>query len=100
MRKHDWSNSPLGHPETWPQSLRSVVGLLLNSKFPMFVAWGEQLGFLYNDSYAEILGAAPRLERSWRSTVSLACSRRLASARRRARLARTTKIVLESSVNA
>ncbi|MBR0933423.1 PAS domain-containing protein [Bradyrhizobium jicamae] len=57
MRAHDWSNSPLGHPEGWPQSLRSVVGLLLNSKFPMFVAWGEQLGFLYNDAYAEILGA-------------------------------------------
>ena len=61
MRAHDWSSSPLGHPQTWPQSLRSVVGLLLNSKFPMFVAWGEDLGFLYNDSYAEILaGKHPR----------------------------------------
>lgn len=57
MRAHDWSNSPLGHPDGWPQSLRSVVGLLLNSKFPMFLAWGENLGFLYNDAYAEILGA-------------------------------------------
>jgi PAS domain S-box-containing protein len=57
MRTHDWSSSPLGPPETWPQSLRSVVGLLLGSKFPMFVAWGPELGFLYNDPYAEILGA-------------------------------------------
>lgn len=57
MRTHDWSTSPLGHPETWPHSLRAVVGLLLNSKFPMFVAWGPELGFLYNDAYAEILGA-------------------------------------------
>lgn len=57
MRSHDWTSSPLGWPETWPQSLRSVVGLLLGSKFPMFVAWGPELGFLYNDSYAEILGA-------------------------------------------
>lgn len=57
MRRHDWSRSPLGPPDQWPQSLRSVVGLLLGSKFPMFVAWGEQLGFLYNDAYAEILGA-------------------------------------------
>ena len=56
MRVHDWSTSPLGAPETWPYSLRSVVGLLLNSKFPMFVAWGKELGFLYNDAYAEILG--------------------------------------------
>ncbi len=56
MRTHDWSASPLGAPAQWPQSLRSVVGLILNSKFPMFVAWGPELGFLYNDPYAEILG--------------------------------------------
>ena len=57
MRTHDWTTSPLGPPKTWPQSLRSVVGLLLGSKFPMFVAWGPELGFLYNDPYAEILGS-------------------------------------------
>ncbi|MGC2200502.1 MAG: PAS domain-containing protein [Stellaceae bacterium] len=57
MRAHNWASSPLGPPETWPQSLRTVVGLLLGSKFPMFVALGPELGFLYNDPYAEILGA-------------------------------------------
>ena len=57
MRAHDWSASPLGSPETWPQALRSAVSLMLGSKFPMFVAWGPELGFLYNDAYAEILGA-------------------------------------------
>jgi signal transduction histidine kinase/CheY-like chemotaxis protein len=57
MRAHDWSDSPLGPPHTWPQSLRTVVSLLLQSQFPMFVAWGAHLGFLYNDPYAEILGA-------------------------------------------
>jgi PAS domain S-box-containing protein len=57
MRSHDWSASPLGPPDTWPPSLRTVVALLLQSRFPMFVAWGPELGFLYNDSYAEILGA-------------------------------------------
>jgi len=56
MRAHDWANSPLGPPADWPASLRAVVGLLLNSKFPMFLAWGPQLTFLYNDSYAEVLG--------------------------------------------
>ncbi|MGN2253553.1 ATP-binding protein [Frateuria sp. GZRe12] len=72
MRTHDWSRSPLGGPDRWPQSLRSVVSLLLNSKFPMFVAWGPELGFLYNDSYAEILGAkhpaslGARFEDIWR----------------------------------
>jgi len=56
MRAHDWSGSPLGHPDTWPQALRTVVALMLNSKFPMFVAWGPELAFLYNDSYREVLG--------------------------------------------
>jgi len=56
MRAHDWSASPLGHPRNWPQALRTTVGLMLNSKFPMFVAWGPELGFLYNDSYVPILG--------------------------------------------
>ena len=57
MRSHDWSRSPLGAPESWPQPLRTTVGLLLQSRFPMFVAWGAELGFVYNDAYAEILGA-------------------------------------------
>ncbi len=57
IREHDWSTSTLGPPDSWPQSLRSVVGLLLNSKFPMFVAWGDDLGFLYNDAYIPVLGA-------------------------------------------
>ena len=57
MRSHDWSRSPLGPPQSWPQPLCTAVGLLLQSRFPMFVAWGAELGFLYNDAYAEILGA-------------------------------------------
>lgn len=56
MRAHDWSASPLGHPGDWPQALRTVVGLMLNSKFPMFVAWAPELAFLYNDSYRDVLG--------------------------------------------
>jgi PAS domain S-box-containing protein len=56
IRSHDWANSPLGHPANWSSSLRTVVSLMLDSKFPMFVAWGPSLGFVYNDSYAEILG--------------------------------------------
>ncbi|WP_323144882.1 PAS domain-containing sensor histidine kinase [Massilia phyllosphaerae] len=71
MRAHNWSLSPLGSPENWPQSLRSMVGMLLNSKFPMFIAWGEDLAMLYNDAYIEILGSkhpsavGARLEDIW-----------------------------------
>ena len=76
MRSMDWSSSPLGPPSSWPQSLRSVVGLMLGSKFPMFVAWGPELGFLYNDAYAVILGAkhpqamGSRFEDIWREIWS------------------------------
>ena len=56
MRAHDWSRSPLGDPSTWAPALRTTTNLLLQSQFPMFVAWGPDLGFLYNDAYAEILG--------------------------------------------
>ena len=76
MRSLDWSHSPLGSPDGWPQSLRSVVALMLGSKFPMFVAWGPELGFLYNDSYAVILGAkhpqamGSRFETIWKEIWS------------------------------
>ncbi|WP_165390838.1 PAS domain-containing hybrid sensor histidine kinase/response regulator [Pseudoduganella lutea] len=56
MRGHDWATSPLGPPERWPPALRTVVGLMLNSAFPMFAAWGPELAFLYNDAYVDVLG--------------------------------------------
>ncbi|KMO39037.1 hypothetical protein VQ02_10785 [Methylobacterium variabile] len=56
MRELDWSGSPLGPPGTWPHWLRSAVSLMQGSGFPMFVAAGPELAFLYNDAYAEILG--------------------------------------------
>ncbi len=56
MRRFDWSSSPLGLPQNWPQSLKTAVGIVLSSKFPMFVAWGPELRFIYNGGYAEILG--------------------------------------------
>ena len=57
MRALDWSDSPLGPPSGWPHSLRTAVSILINSRHPMFVAWGPELAFLYNDGYAPILGA-------------------------------------------
>jgi PAS domain S-box-containing protein len=56
MRSHDWTTSPLGAPGTWPSSLRTAVGIMLSSSFPMFLAWGPELTFLFNDAYAPILG--------------------------------------------
>jgi len=57
MRAHDWSTLPLGQPETWPQSLRTLVRLMLNARQAMFIAWGSELAFIYNDDYAPVFGA-------------------------------------------
>ncbi|WP_282075856.1 PAS domain-containing sensor histidine kinase [Maribacter aquivivus] len=56
MREKDWSLTPLGKPEGWPQSLRTTLNILLNSPFPMFLFWGEALKGFYNDAYRPILG--------------------------------------------
>jgi len=56
MRAHDWSSSPLGDPASWPQPLRTIMGVLLVANQPTFVAWGLERTLLYNDAYAEILG--------------------------------------------
>jgi len=56
LRERDWSTSPLGRPESWPPELATAVSMVLSSTFPMFVAWGPQLSFLYNDAYVPVLG--------------------------------------------
>jgi PAS domain S-box-containing protein len=56
LREFDWSSSPLGHPDSWPAPLVTAFEMVLDSAFPMFIAWGSGLGFLYNDGYARILG--------------------------------------------
>jgi signal transduction histidine kinase len=55
MRATDWSKTKLGPVDGWPQSLRTVVGVLLGSRFPMMIWWGPNLLNLYNDAYRPIL---------------------------------------------
>ncbi|RYY99038.1 MAG: PAS domain-containing protein [Chitinophagaceae bacterium] len=56
IRSKDWSSTPIGSPDAWPQSLRTAVSILLNSQFPMFVWWGPELITIYNDAYIPIAG--------------------------------------------
>ncbi|MBY8870685.1 SpoIIE family protein phosphatase [Micromonospora sp. PLK6-60] len=51
LARVDWSTSPLGTPETWPQSLQTAVRILLSSRFPMWMAWGPELTFFCNAAY-------------------------------------------------
>ncbi|MBC7545008.1 MAG: hypothetical protein H7338_19970, partial [Candidatus Sericytochromatia bacterium] len=55
MRAMDWSKTPVGPVETWPQSLRTVLSILLISEQPMFLWWGEELIQFYNDSYMRVV---------------------------------------------
>ena len=52
----DWSRTPLGPREQWPQSLLSVVNIVLTSRYAMWMGWGPELTFLYNDAYRPTLG--------------------------------------------
>ncbi|MGY1741509.1 MULTISPECIES: SpoIIE family protein phosphatase [unclassified Blastococcus] len=51
MAGRDWSETPLGPPETWPASLRNAVRIVLTSRFSMWAAWGPELTAFYNDAY-------------------------------------------------
>jgi signal transduction histidine kinase/serine phosphatase RsbU (regulator of sigma subunit)/DNA-binding response OmpR family regulator/anti-sigma regulatory factor (Ser/Thr protein kinase) len=48
----DWSATPLGPAAGWPQSLQAAVRIVLGSRFSMWMAWGPELTFFYNDAYA------------------------------------------------
>lgn len=57
MRRVDWAASPLGPVENWQQSLKTIVQVMLHSRHPMFVWWGSELIYFYNDAYAPVLGS-------------------------------------------
>lgn len=54
VRNFDWSATPLGDPAGWPQSLKTIVRVMLSSRFAMWIGWGPELTFLYNDAYARM----------------------------------------------
>jgi hypothetical protein len=50
----DWTQTPLGPVSSWPQSLKTVVRILLTSRYAMWMGWGPDLTFLYNDTYGRV----------------------------------------------
>ena len=57
MRALDWSQTSLGDVSTWPQNLRSAVGICVESRLPIAIYWGMDATLLYNDTWSPILGA-------------------------------------------
>lgn len=56
IREYDWSATALGPVETWPQSLRTCIRIMLDSRQPIWIGWGKELIKLYNDPYIAIVG--------------------------------------------
>ena len=56
LAAHDWANTPLGPVESWSPGLRASVGIMLRTRYPMLLSWGEHLVMLYNDAFIPTLG--------------------------------------------
>ncbi len=61
MRTLDWTKTPLGPPELWPQSLKTIVRVMLDSRYAMWMLWGPDLTFFCNDAYLPTVG----MKRDW-----------------------------------
>jgi PAS domain S-box-containing protein len=61
MDQKDWSKTALGPMDTWPQSLRTVIRLMLDSRYAMWMSWGPERTFFCNDAYLPTVG----VKRDW-----------------------------------
>ncbi len=61
MQSFDWSKTAVGPVERWPQSLKTTVCIMLTSRYAMWMAWGPELTYFYNDAYTPTLG----IKHSW-----------------------------------
>jgi signal transduction histidine kinase len=61
MRAVDWSRTALGPPEHWPRSLKTIVRMMLDSRYAMWMLWGPELTFFCNDAYLPTVG----IRRDW-----------------------------------
>ena len=54
IRDYHWEGTPLGPNDFWPSSLKTSVSLILSSRHPMWIGWGPEMTFLYNDAYLHV----------------------------------------------
>ncbi|WP_260854414.1 response regulator [Paraburkholderia sp. BCC1884] len=56
IRAYDWTQTALGAPESWPQGLKIAIRIMLTSRQPIWIGWGDELIYFYNDPYKSIIG--------------------------------------------
>ena len=61
IRAVPWTHTALGAPETWPQSLKTIVRVMLDSRYAMWMLWGSERTFFCNDAYLPTVG----IKRDW-----------------------------------
>ena len=61
LRALNWQAHPLGESESWPQSLKTIVRMMLDSRYAMWMLWGPELTFFCNDAYLPTVG----IKRDW-----------------------------------
>lgn len=56
IRTYDWTSTSLGPVNSWPQSLKTCIRIMLTSRQPIWIGWGKDLIKFYNDPYKAIVG--------------------------------------------
>ncbi|MFW8644891.1 PAS domain-containing protein [Rhizobium beringeri] len=57
IQTRDWSKTPLGPLDLWPQSLKTATNMLLLSPVPIVLLWGQDGVMIYNDAYSVFAGS-------------------------------------------
>jgi hypothetical protein len=55
IRQFPWETTPIGPISHWPEALLFTVNMILESRFPMLLAWGPEMIILYNDACIPLL---------------------------------------------
>lgn len=56
IQSFDWASTELGIIDDWTDALKALVAMMLGSAQPMFMAWGRDKVWLYNEAFIPILG--------------------------------------------
>lgn len=56
IQGHDWTSTPMGPIEQWPQSVKTAVDIMLANPQSVLVYWGPNQLMLFNDACFPILG--------------------------------------------